>query len=84
VGSTVRRYVVGGCAYSTRRGRSSTVHCGSNPAGSGLGVNGKAHDRGDLHAVGAAFVRSIGAVDPFLTAMANALRVGHHIVERPQ
>jgi choline dehydrogenase-like flavoprotein len=42
----------------------------------------KAHDVDNLYVVDASFFPSSGAVNPALTVMANALRVGHHILER--
>jgi len=36
----------------------------------------------NLSVVDASFFPSSGAVNPALTMMANALRVGHHILER--
>ncbi|WP_442819105.1 GMC oxidoreductase [Streptomyces sp. NBC_01235] len=44
----------------------------------------KAHDLDNLYVVDTSFFPSIGAVNPSLTAIANALRVGDHIVERLQ
>ena len=44
---------------------------------------GMAADRvGNLYVVDTSFFPSIGAVNPALTAMANALRVGDHLLER--
>jgi hypothetical protein len=34
------------------------------------------------HVAGTSFFPSIGAVNPGLTAIANVIRVGHHIAER--
>lgn len=42
----------------------------------------KAHGMDNLYVVDASFFPSSGAVNPALTVMANALRVGHHILER--
>ncbi len=44
-----------------------------------LDVNCKAHELDNLYVVDTSFFPSIGAVNPALTAMANALRVGEHI-----
>ena len=44
--------------------------------------NCKAHELDNLYVVDTSFFPSIGAVNPALTAMANALRVGEHIAER--
>jgi choline dehydrogenase-like flavoprotein len=45
-------------------------------------VNCKAHDLDNLYVVDASFFVSIAAVNPSLTIMANALRVGDHLLER--
>lgn len=45
-------------------------------------VNCKAHELDNLYVVDTSFFPSIGAVNPALTAMANALRVGDHLLER--
>jgi choline dehydrogenase-like flavoprotein len=42
----------------------------------------KAHELDNLYVVDASFFPSIGAVNPGLTVMANALRVGDHLLER--
>ena len=59
-----------------------TVHFGTDPATSVLDVNCKAHELDNLYVVDTSFFPSIGAVNPALTAMANALRVGQHLSER--
>ena len=47
-----------------------------------LDPNCKAHELDNLYVVDTSFFPSIGAVNPALTAMANALRVGDHLLER--
>ena len=47
-----------------------------------LDVNCKAHELDNLYVVDTSFFPSIGAVNPALTAIANALRVGDHLLER--
>jgi choline dehydrogenase-like flavoprotein len=47
-----------------------------------LDVNCKAHELDNLYVADTSFFPSIGAVNPGLTAMANAIRVGEHIAER--
>jgi choline dehydrogenase-like flavoprotein len=59
-----------------------TVRFGSDPANSALDVNCKAHDVDNLYVVDTSFFPSSSAVNPALTAMANALRVGDHLLER--
>ncbi|WUH91217.1 GMC family oxidoreductase [Streptomyces sp. NBC_00433] len=62
--------------------QAGTVRFGTDPASSALDVDCKAHDLDNLYVVDTSFFPSIGAVNPSLTAMANALRVGDHLVAR--
>jgi choline dehydrogenase-like flavoprotein len=59
-----------------------TVRFGADPATSALDVNCRAHDLDNLYVVDTSFFPSSSAVNPALTAMANALRVGDHLLER--
>ncbi len=59
-----------------------TLKFGKDPTTSVLDVNCKAHDLDNLYAVDASFFVSSGAFNPSLTIMANALRVGKHLLER--
>jgi choline dehydrogenase-like flavoprotein len=59
-----------------------TVRFGTNPKESALDVNCKAHDLDNLYVVDTSFFPSSSAVNPALTAMANALRVGDHLLDR--
>jgi choline dehydrogenase-like flavoprotein len=59
-----------------------TVRFGTDPKDSALDVNCKAHDLDNLYVVDTSFFPSSSAVNPALTAMANALRVGDHLLER--
>jgi choline dehydrogenase-like flavoprotein len=68
---------VAGCAH-----QAGTVRFGHDPATSVLDVDCKAHEVDNLYVVDTSFFPSIGAVNPALTAMANALRVGDHLVGR--
>ena len=68
---------VAGCAH-----QAGTCRFGTDPASSVLDVNCKAHELDNLYVVDTSFFPSIGAVNPALTAMANALRVGDHLRER--
>jgi choline dehydrogenase-like flavoprotein len=68
---------VAGCAH-----QAGTVRFGLDPETSVLDVNCKAHELDNLYVVDTSFFPSIGAVNPALTAMANALRVGQHLEER--
>ena len=62
--------------------QAGTCRFGSDPANSVLDVNCKAHELDNLYVVDTSFFPSIGAVNPALTAMANAIRVGEHLIER--
>jgi choline dehydrogenase-like flavoprotein len=62
--------------------QAGTVRFGSDPATSVLDINCKAHELDNLYVVDTSFFPSIGAVNPSLTAAANALRVGDHLLER--
>jgi choline dehydrogenase-like flavoprotein len=68
---------VAGCAH-----QAGTVRFGNDPATSVLDTDCKAHELDNLYVVDTSFFPSIGAVNPALTAMANALRVGDHLVAR--
>lgn len=59
-----------------------TCRFGADPAHSVLDIHCRAHDVENLYVVDASFMPSISAVNPSLTIMANALRVGEHIAER--
>ena len=62
--------------------QAGTCRFGADPATSVLDVNCKAHELDNLYVVDTSFFPSIGAVNPALTAMANAIRVGEHLLER--
>ena len=62
--------------------QAGTVKFGTDPAASALDLNCRAHDLDNLYVVDTSFFPSIGAVNPSLTAIANALRVGDHLLER--
>jgi len=62
--------------------QAGTVRFGTDPLASALDVNCRAHDVDNLYVVDTSFFPSIGAVNPSLTAMANAMRVGDHLLER--
>jgi choline dehydrogenase-like flavoprotein len=59
-----------------------TVRFGNDPRSSALDANCKAHDVDNLYVVDGSFFCSSGAVNPALTIMANALRVGDHLIQR--
>jgi choline dehydrogenase-like flavoprotein len=59
-----------------------TIRFGNDPQTSVLDANCKAHDLDNLYVVDGSFFVSSSAVNPALTIMANALRVGDHLLER--
>ena len=68
---------IGGTAH-----QAGTMRFGADPRQSVLDVNCKAHELDNLYVTDASFFPSIGAVNPTLTIIANALRVGEHLGER--
>jgi choline dehydrogenase-like flavoprotein len=56
-----------------------TCRFGTDPATSVLDTNCKAHDLDNLYVVDGSFFPSSAAVNPGLTIIANALRVGQHL-----
>jgi choline dehydrogenase-like flavoprotein len=59
-----------------------TCRFGKDPSSSVLDTDCRAHELDNLYVVDASFLPSGGAVDPALTVMANALRVGDHLLSR--
>jgi choline dehydrogenase-like flavoprotein len=62
--------------------QAGTCRFGRDPKTSVLDINCKAHELDNLYVVDTSFFVSIGAVNPSLTAMANAIRVGEHLTQR--
>ena len=62
--------------------QAGTIRFGTNPHTSALDINCKAHDVDNLYVVDGSFMPSIGAVNPTLTIIANALRVAEVIAAR--
>jgi choline dehydrogenase-like flavoprotein len=62
--------------------QNGTIRFGRDPKTSALDVNCRAHEVDNLYVVDGSFFPSSGAVNPALTIMANALRVGDHLKER--
>jgi choline dehydrogenase-like flavoprotein len=62
--------------------QAGTCRFGSDPASSPLNEDCRAHEVDNLYVVDTSFFPSIAAVNPALTAMANALRVGDHLLQR--
>ena len=68
---------IGGTAH-----QAGTLRFGEDPKTSVLDPNCKAHELDNLYVTDASFFPSIGAVNPTLTIIANALRVADHLVAR--
>ena len=68
---------IGGTAH-----QAGTLRFGTDPADSVLDLDCKAHELDNLYVTDASFFPSIGAVNPTLTIIANALRVADRIKER--
>ena len=68
---------IGGTAH-----QAGTMRFGTDPAQSVLDTDCKAHELDNLYVTDASFFPSIGAVNPTLTIIANALRVADHIEGR--
>jgi choline dehydrogenase-like flavoprotein len=59
-----------------------TCKFGEDPRTSVLDLNCRAHEVDNLYVVDGSFFVSSGAVNPTLTIIANALRVGDHLLQR--
>ena len=68
---------IGGTAH-----QAGTMRFGTDPASSVLDLNCRAHEVDNLYVVDASFFPTIGAVNPTLTIIANALRVADHVAAR--
>jgi choline dehydrogenase-like flavoprotein len=68
---------IGGTAH-----QAGTARFGTDPLSSVLDLDCKAHQLDNLYVADASFFPSIGAVNPTLTIIANALRVADKIKER--
>jgi choline dehydrogenase-like flavoprotein len=68
---------IAGCAH-----QAGTCRFGTYAKTSVLDTNCKAHELDNLYVVDTSFFVSIGAVNPSLTAIANAIRVGDHLLQR--
>lgn len=62
--------------------QNGTIRFGADPRTSVLDANCRAHELDNLYVVDSSFFVSSGAVNPALTIMANALRVGDHLMAR--
>jgi choline dehydrogenase-like flavoprotein len=62
--------------------QNGTIRFGADPKTSALDIHCKTHDVDNLYVVDGSFFPSSAAVNPALTIMANALRVGDHLKQR--
>ena len=62
--------------------QNGTIRFGNDPRSSALNRDCRAHEVDNLYVVDASFFPSSGAVNPALTIIANALRVGDHLLDR--
>ena len=62
--------------------QNGTIRFGGDPGSSALDANCRTHDVDNLYVVDGSFFPSSTACNPALTIMANALRVGDHLLER--
>ena len=62
--------------------QAGTMRFGADPATSVLGLDCRAHELDNLYVTDSSFFPSVGAVNPTLTIIANALRVADHIATR--
>jgi choline dehydrogenase-like flavoprotein len=62
--------------------QAGTCRMGNEPMTSVVNADCRAHGVDNLYIVDTSVFPSIGAVNPALTAMANALRVGDHLLGR--
>ena len=72
-----KRIPIAGVAH-----QNGTLRFGHDPKTSVLDIDCKAHDLDNLYVVDGSFFPSSSAVNPALTIMANALRVGDHLLGR--
>ncbi|MGC1857051.1 MAG: GMC oxidoreductase, partial [Pseudolabrys sp.] len=68
---------IAGCAH-----QAGTCRFGTDAKTSVLDRSCKAHELDNLYVVDTSFFVSIGAVNPSLTVIANAIRVGDHLLQR--
>jgi len=62
--------------------QAGTWRMGDDAATSRVNAECRAHELDNVYVVDTSVFPSIGAVNPALTAMANSLRVGNHLLER--
>ncbi|HXJ35429.1 MAG TPA: GMC family oxidoreductase [Candidatus Eisenbacteria bacterium] len=78
----LQAYVPGRIPLAGVAHQNGTVRFGRDPRTSALDVDCRAHEVDNLYVVDASFFPSASAVNPALTIMANAIRVGDHLKAR--
>ena len=78
----LQAYIPGRIPLAGVAHQNGTVRFGRDPETSALDVLCKAHELDNLYVVDSSFFPSSSAVNPALTIMANALRVGDHLLQR--
>ncbi len=78
----LQAYVPGRIPLAGVAHQNGTVRFGRDPKTSALDVDCRAHEVDNLYVVDASFFPSASAVNPALTIMANAMRVGDHLKAR--
>ena len=78
----LQAYVPGRIPLAGVAHQNGTLRFGTDAATSVLDTNCRAHEIDNLYAVDGSFFPSCGAVNPALTIIANALRVGDHLKAR--
>lgn len=81
-GRTPATYLTAKLGISAVSHQCGTLRFGSDPRTSVLDTDCRAHDVTNLFVADSSFFPSSGAVNPSLTIMANALRVGDRILDR--
>ncbi|HXC49378.1 MAG TPA: GMC family oxidoreductase [Candidatus Limnocylindrales bacterium] len=78
----LQAYIPGRIPLAGVAHQNGTLRFGADPATSVLNTDCRAHHVDNLYVVDGSFFPSSSAVNPALTIMANALRVGDHLLER--
>jgi choline dehydrogenase-like flavoprotein len=78
----LQAYIPGRIPLAGVAHQNGTLRFGEDPATSVLDVDCRSHEVDNLYVVDGSFFPSSSAVNPALTIMANALRVGDHLLDR--
>lgn len=78
----LQAYIPGRIPLAGVAHQNGTLRFGEDPATSVLDLDCRTHEIDNLYVVDGSFFPSSSAVNPALTIMANALRVGDHLLDR--